>query len=114
MEDQVMSMKKKFLPEKGVCRVSFTLSETVANHSERVAIVGDFNHWHPFRNLMKKDKYGKFKATIELPIGKEYQFRYLIDFDRWENEWDADGLVKTPFEGIYNSAIDCYDGENLA
>jgi len=23
----------------------------------------------------------------------------LIDFDRWENEWDAVGLIKTPFEG---------------
>ena len=109
-----MSFSKKFLPEKGVCRVSFTLPDSVAIHAERVAIVGDFNKWNPYKNIMKKDKNGKFKATIELPIGKEYEFRYLIDFDRWENEWGADGLVKTPFEGIYNSAINCYEGENLA
>lgn len=108
-----MSFVKKFLQKKGVCRVSFTLPESLANNADRVAIVGDFNKWHPYKNLMKKDKNGKFVATIELPIGKEYQFRYLIDFDRWENEWDADGLIKTPFEGIYNSAINCFEGESL-
>jgi 1,4-alpha-glucan branching enzyme len=109
-----MSFTKKFLPAKGICKVSFTLPESVARNAEFVAIVGDFNHWHPYKNLMKKDKNGKFKATIELPIGREYEFRYLIDNARWENEWDSDGLVKTPFEGIYNSAIDCYYGESLA
>lgn len=109
-----MSFSKKFLPKKGVYRISFVLPETSAVYAERVAIVGDFNHWNPYKNMMKKDKSGKFKATIELPIGKEYQFRYLIDFDRWENEWGADGLVKTPFDGIYNSAIDCYEDDSLA
>lgn len=76
--------------------------------------MGDFNHWHPLKNMMKRDKNGKFRATIELPLGKVYEFRYLLDFDRWENEWGADGLVKTPFEGVYNSAINCFDGEILA
>jgi len=109
-----MSFRKKFFPETGICKVSFTLPETVANNIEYVAVVGDFNKWNPYKNRMKKDKNGKYKATIELPIGKEYQFRYLIDFERWENEWGADGLVKTPFDGIYNSAINCYEGENLA
>ena len=106
-----MGFTKKFIPEKGICKVSFSLPESIAIHAEKAAIVGDFNNWHPHINLMKKDKNGKFKATIELPIGKVYEFRYLIDFDRWENEWEADGLVKTPFEGIYNSAIDCYEGK---
>ena len=106
-----MGFTKKFIPEKGICKVSFTLPESIAHLADRVAIVGDFNKWHPYKNMMKKDKNGKFKATIELPIGKEYEFRYLIDFDRWENEWDADGLVKTPFEGVYNSAIDCCEGK---
>ena len=109
-----MCFSKKFFPEKGVCRVSFTLPESVANLAETVAIVGDFNHWNPYKNIMKKDKNGKFKATVELPIGNEYQFRYLIDYNRWENEWGADGLVKTPFEGVYNSAINCFEGGILA
>jgi hypothetical protein len=38
-----MSIKKKFFPEKGICRVVFTLPETVTNQAIKVAIVGDFN-----------------------------------------------------------------------
>ena len=109
-----MGIKKEFIPEKGICRVRFTLHESILNHANRVAIVGDFNSWQTGKHLMRKNKDGHFTAKIELPIGKVYQFRYLIDKYTWDNEWDADGLVNTPYEEAYNSVINCKEGEKLA
>lgn len=106
-----MSIEKKYFPKKGFCRVSFRLPDSITDHAERVAIVGDFNSWQPEQNLMKKDKQGKFKCAIDLPSGKNYEFRYLIDSCRWESEWEADGLAKTPYEETYNSVIRCDEAE---
>ena len=103
-----MSIQKRFLPEKGVCRVRFSLPESIVDHAKKVAVVGDFNDWNPEKNLMKKAKNGRFECFIELPLGRDYQFRYLIDKYNWESEWDADALATTPFEETYNSVIHCF------
>jgi 1,4-alpha-glucan branching enzyme len=102
-----MSITKTFYPKKGVCRVVFTLPESLSDHVKKVVIVGDFNDWHPEKTPMKKMKNGKFEYTIELPVGRNYQFRYLIDSYRWESDKDADALVPTPYEDVYNSVIKC-------
>lgn len=102
-----MSIKKIFYPEKGVCRVIFTLPESLRDHVKKVSIVGDFNNWHPEKHPMKKIENGKFEFTLELPLGKDYQFRYLIDSYKWESDKDADALVPTPYEDVYNSVIKC-------
>ena len=102
-----MSIKKTFFPEKGVCRVIFSLPNSLVDHVKKVAIVGDFNDWHPERHPMKKTGNGKFTFTLELPLGKDYQFRYLIDSYRWESDKDADALAPTPYEDVYNSVIKC-------
>jgi 1,4-alpha-glucan branching enzyme len=102
-----MSIKKTFYPEKGVCRVIFTLPESLTDHIKKVAIVGDFNEWHPEKHPMKKTQSGKFEFTLELPLGRDYQFRYFIDNYRWESDRDADALVPAPYMEVYNSLIKC-------
>jgi 1,4-alpha-glucan branching enzyme len=102
-----MSIRKTFYPEKGVCRVIFTLPESLKDHAKKVSIVGDFNDWHPDKHPMKKKEDGTFEFTLELPVGKDYQFRYLIDSYKWDSDKEADALVPTPFEDVYNSVINC-------
>lgn len=102
-----MSIIKKFVPEKGICRVKFRLPDSIVDHPKCVAIVGDFNLWQSDKNMMHKDNNGIFTTKIDFPIGKVYHFRYLIDKYIWENEWEADGLVATPYEDLYNSVINC-------
>jgi len=106
-----MSISKKFLPKKNICRVKFTLHNSVVGDAEQIAIVGVFNFWQSDKNLMKRDTKGNFTAQIDLPMNKIYQFRYLIDKYFWDNEWEADGLVSTPFEETYNSLINCNLGK---
>jgi hypothetical protein len=42
---------------------------------------------------MKRLKNGGFTATVTLESNKEYHFRYFLDGDRWENDWNADKYV---------------------
>ncbi|MDX1655300.1 MAG: isoamylase early set domain-containing protein, partial [Candidatus Competibacteraceae bacterium] len=46
---------------------------------------------------------GSFTVTVNLESGKEYQFRYLLDGERWENDWEADKYV--PAGGHDNSVV---------
>jgi hypothetical protein len=56
---------------------------------------------------MKKANNGNFEFTIELPAGKDYQFRYLLNGYKWESDTDADELVPSPFPDVFNSVIKC-------
>lgn len=98
-------IKKQFLKTKPVCKATFTLPVEAAPEAKTVKVVGDFNDWNAEKApRMKKQKNGIFKAVVELETGKEYQFRYLIDGQDWENDWQADNYVTTPF-GVDNSVV---------
>jgi len=71
---------------KGKVRVTFALASTPA---EAILVAGDFNGWEAGTPL-KRQKDGSWKAALELPAGARYQFRYLIDGARWENDPAAD------------------------
>jgi 1,4-alpha-glucan branching enzyme len=101
-----MSITKKFLKSKPVCKVSFKLSKDKANGAKTVHIAGDFNDWSKDATPMKALKAGGFSATLELEQGKEYQFRYLIDGESWLNDDEADKLSPTPFGDAQNSVIE--------
>jgi 1,4-alpha-glucan branching enzyme len=96
-------IKKQFLKSKPVCKATFTLPAEAAPEAKTVEILGDFNNWKEGVE-MKKQKNGIFKAIVELEAGKEYQFRYLIDGETWENDWEADKYVSTPY-GTENSVV---------
>ena len=51
-----------------------------------------------------KLKAGKFTTSMNFKPGEEHQFRYLIDNERWVNDWKADKYVPTPF-GVENSVV---------
>jgi len=86
---------------KGKVRVTFLVESTAA---EAILLAGDFNGWQEGTPL-KRQKDGSWKAALELPAGNRYQFRYLIDGTRWENDSRADAYVANPF-GTENSVVD--------
>jgi 1,4-alpha-glucan branching enzyme len=98
-------MKKEYLKSRNGCKVTFRLPKIAAPKAKSVCIVGDFNDWNIYANPMKKLKRGDFTITLELQPGREYQFRYLIDGSDWENDWNADKYVKSPFGDSDNSVI---------
>ncbi|MCB0705478.1 MAG: isoamylase early set domain-containing protein [Saprospiraceae bacterium] len=98
-------IKKQFLKSKAVCKATFTLPKEAAPEAANVVLVGEFNDWNTVEGIeMTKLKNGSFKAVVELESGKDYEFRYLIDGAQWENDWEADNYVTTPF-GVDNSVV---------
>ncbi|MBN2467479.1 MAG: isoamylase early set domain-containing protein [Deltaproteobacteria bacterium] len=98
-------IKKEYPKGKNVCRVTFRLPKVAASGAKHVYIVGEFNNWNMYANPMRKLKNGNFTVTLDLPMGKEYQFRYLIDDVKWENDWNADKYVKSPYGDSDNSVV---------
>lgn len=100
-----MSIKKTYPKNKQVCRVTFEVPELVGNGAEKVYVVGEFNNWSTTATPMKRKKNGVFTATLDLQKGQEYQFRYLLGQDHWENDAEADKVAPTPFGNALNSVI---------
>ncbi|MFQ5795757.1 MAG: isoamylase early set domain-containing protein [Candidatus Bipolaricaulia bacterium] len=77
----------------------------MAESARTVHIVGEFNGWDAQATPMKRLKNGSFTATIDLELGREYQFRYLIGGESWENDWNAEKYAPTSYGDSKNSVI---------
>ena len=98
-----MSLKKKYLKSKPVCKVTFELPVKAAPTAMTVHLVGDFNAWNKTSMPLTKRKTGVFNVTVDLEAGREYAFRYLIDGQTWENDWEADKYAASEYPGVENS-----------
>src|SRR5690606_31757114 len=93
-------LKKRRFQKQNLVKVTFLLPDTPAT---RVHLMGDFNQWQQ-TVPMKRDRNNTWRATVDLEPGREYQFRYLLDGERWINDPEADGYVPSPF-GVENSVV---------
>ena len=78
-----------------VCRVTFRLPSEV--NADQAALCGEFNEWDAAANPLKQLKNGTFSATVSLPAGESYRYRYLLDGERWENDWEADAYASNEY-----------------
>ncbi len=95
-------MKKSYTKTGRSCRVTFELPAQV--EANTVALCGEFNEWDVAKHPMRRRKDGSFSATISLKPGNEYRFRYLLDGERWENDWEADKYLLNEF-GTEDSVV---------
>ena len=102
---QPAGIKKLYHKTMPLCKVTFTLPGVAAPAAQHVSIVGDFNNWSITQDPMKKSVRGDFTISLDLETGREYQFRYLIDETRWENDWYADKYVATVYGDSENSVV---------
>jgi hypothetical protein len=86
----------------GRASVIFTLPAAVG--ARRAAVCGEWNDWSPDAHVMDVVEDG-FSVTIELEVGRTYRFRYLLDGERWENDWRADFYVPNGY-GSDDSVVD--------
>ena len=102
-----MALKKSYSKDKTSCTVTFSVSKEAAHGAKEVTIAGDFNNWSSTETPLKQDKDGSFTVKLKLSVGKEYQFRYLLDGKHWENDWAADKYIPAPFSHTDNSVVIC-------
>lgn len=97
-------IKKQFLKSRPVCKATFSVPSSEVP-GKKVGLVGEFNNWNTAEPInMTKKKSGEYSTTVELPLGKNVEFRYLVDGERWLNDDAADGTAHTPF-GSTNSVV---------
>ena len=97
---------KTYNKTKKVCKTTFSLDKEAVTSAKKVALLGEFNDWNKEKAVeMKKSKDGSFQATVELPLGKKYEFRYLLDNGVWENDWKADDYVFISRYNVHNSVV---------
>ncbi len=99
----VVSLTKKYLKTKPVCKVTFKLQKQECQSANSAILSGEFSDWQPI--AMKKLKSGDFTVTLDLEKDKQYQFRYLLDENKWENDWQADGYIPSPISYEDNSVV---------
>ena len=89
-----MSIKKKFLKSKPVCKVTFNLPEELVAGASKVNLMGDFNNWDLKKaESMRKLKDGSYTRTLDLDAGNIYEYRFLVDGETWINDLEADAYV---------------------
>ncbi len=100
-----MGIIKNYQPSKGTCKVTFSFALNAAEGVKTIQVLGDFNNWD--NKVAPKMKKGKedFSTSVELNAGQSYEFKYLLDGTRWENDFSADSYVTTPFSGVSNSVL---------
>lgn len=81
-------LKKRYLKDNSICNVTFILPKQV--NAKKVCLCGEFNSWEKNSIEMKLDEDGNYSITIPLKTGESYKYRYILDDERWENDWQAD------------------------
>jgi hypothetical protein len=87
---------------KSVVQVTFTLPSGL--QTETIHLVGDFNHWNPSSHPFQYNDEGKQSITLELDLGRAYQFRYLRNGAEWMHDSQADAFVYNP-NSTYNFVV---------
>ena len=83
--------------------VTFTLDARVG--AQHAVVCGEWNNWSRHVDVMDRDPDRGFSLTLELEADRTYRFRYLLDGERWENDWAADTYVPNDF-GADDSVVD--------
>jgi len=100
-----MSLTIRYLKSRPAGKVTFRLPAAAAPDAASAHLVGEFNDWSETATPMQRLKNGSFKAVVELECGRSFRFRYLIDGDRWENDWEAHAYRPHPFGDGDNSEV---------
>jgi hypothetical protein len=88
-------------PRSGHVRVVFELPACI--WADRIFLVGDFNSWSTDVTPFVQGRDGVWRAAVDLPAGRSYQFRYLVD-GSWQTDYHADGWLDNQY-GSQNSLV---------
>lgn len=85
----------------GHVQIVFELPSSI--WANRIFLTGEFNEWNEHNLPMKQDRDGVWRRSVDLPSGRSYEFRYIID-GQWQTNFHADGFSSNMF-GAQNSVI---------
>ena len=78
--------------------VTFVLEES--SHHAPIRLVGEFNDWDEAGAPLQPDGDGRLVASVRLPEGRAFQFRYRDALGRWFNDDAADDYCTNEWGGM--------------
>ena len=69
--------------------VKITFAIPADDPQGQVSVVGDFNDWTPGKNVLAKRANGTRPASVTVPKGSRFRFRYLGENGHWFDDSDA-------------------------
>jgi 1,4-alpha-glucan branching enzyme len=79
-------------------QIVVTFTHPVQPGTTSVCVAGDFNDWSTHAQPMAiVDETAV--CTMALAAGRTHRFRYLVDGERWENDWAADAYTPNDYGG---------------
>ena len=96
-------MKKQISKTTKKATVTFSISAELLNGAKKASVAGEFNGWNPEANPFRMCK-GVGSAKVELEKGKEYQYKFVINGEKWVHDPEADKQVGNEF-GETNSVV---------
>jgi 1,4-alpha-glucan branching enzyme len=100
-----MGLLKKYVKDRNACVVTFSIPKEAASAAKSAHLVGEFNDWSEQRTPLKRSKDGSLSVAVELKAGREYQYRYLVDHQTWQNDFRADKYVYSLYGACDNSVV---------
>ncbi len=68
-------------------KILFTLPASNIIGADECVLLGEFNNWDMEKAVyLQKQADGSMTAEVDLPAGREYQYRYLLSNGRWVND----------------------------
>ncbi|WP_159650836.1 isoamylase early set domain-containing protein [Vibrio atypicus] len=97
-------INKRYFKTKDEVEVTFELP--AAEVEKAAVLVADFLDWQPVE-MKKVVKSKSYKFKTRLPKDREFEFRYLVDNEKWVNDPHADHFKPNGF-GDDNGLITTY------
>ena len=84
-------LKRDIIKGSNQVRVTFVIPHDP--NQPRVSVVGDFNNWDPKATPLIKRNNSMRSATVTLPPGQRYNFRYYSADGQWFNDAEPDAFA---------------------
>ncbi len=97
-------INKRYFKTKDEVEVTFELPASEVEQS--AVIVADFLDWQP-TEMKKVAKTKSYKFKTRLPKDAHFEFRYLVDDNKWVNDPQSDTFKPNAF-GEDNSLVSTY------
>jgi hypothetical protein len=86
-------------------KVDFYLKASRVQNAKGGLLIGDFNHWDVNKGIaLNLNEDGSLSGTLNLTLGKKYEYRYLLSDGRWEND-DNPKVLKNAYGQIVENCI---------
>jgi 1,4-alpha-glucan branching enzyme len=99
-------IEREYSKDMKSCKVKFVVPREIASDANSIAVAGTFNDWNQQSHQLEKQENGDFRLDMVLEPDRDYEFRFVVDGERWGNAHNADKYYWSDYSNCDNSVIE--------